>query len=112
MPSAREMMESKGIDTYEDRVFLRVLTKAVQKLNPDIGAVYFPNLKILVFYWHKVLIYKVIMDKYNTEDTKIEFHVKQIANTLKYLKAGLIPTRRLEDAVKGFNRFRTGRILT
>lgn len=110
--TARETVKNSKLDTWYDKVFVRNLIKEVQKVDPEVGAMIFPELNQIVFYWKRIIIHKVWMDEYNTEDLKLEDHKKKVADTIRYIKSGLINIHELQAGMVGFNKNKTGKLIT
>jgi CheY-like chemotaxis protein len=85
---ARDSM--KGIDTYLDKPFLRVLVDEVQKLDSNIAAFIFPSTNILIFWRKGIVVYKIILDELNTTKITIEQHTSKVREVLRMLDLGLI----------------------
>jgi hypothetical protein len=118
LPSARETFEARKneLDVFHDKPFLRAFIRTVQKIDPDIIAIYFPETYQLIFVYHWVVIYKIILNKYNVEDISVDLHLKNIKNIVIMLKNNLLPARTLvpiqEKLKKNLNKKKTGKILT
>lgn len=114
MDLASERIKQKKIETWYDRVFVKHLVKRIQDVDPDIGAIIYPETKIIVFLWRKIIVHKVILDEYNTEEKKIEQHVKEVEDRMRILKLGIIPVtsmRAIEKEASKLN-IKRGRRLT
>jgi len=118
LPSSRETFETQKnkLDVFHDKPFLRAFIRAVQKISPDIMAIYFPETYQLVFVYRWVVIYKIILNKYNIEDISVDLHLKNIKNIVIMLKNNLLPAKTLaplqEKLKKNLNKKKTGKILT
>ena len=111
LPSFRAAREVKKLNTYRDKPFINSLVKAVQKVDPGIGAMIFPEIDEIVFYWMHIIIYKVWLDEYNTTKMTIENHVKAVTDTVKLIKSGAINIKPIQRSMEGFNKNKTGKIL-
>ncbi len=104
-------LDYKKIDAWLDKAFVKVLVKKVQALDPDIGAVLYPDTKLIVFIKGGIIIYKAILNEENTTNISIEQHVENIKKTLSALKSGLIPSYTIKQAKKQTARMRGGKKL-
>jgi hypothetical protein len=90
---------AKKYNTEYDRVYATHLVKKVCGLDPDIGAFYFPNTKMIVFHVKNLIIHKVMMDEHNLSDPKsIDRHVEHVKKVLKMLELGLISVAQIKPA--------------
>ncbi len=99
------------IDAWLDKAFVRVLVKKVQALDPDIGAVLYPDTKLIVFIKGGLIVYKTILNEENTDSISIEQHVENVKNMLSALKSGLIPVYTIKEAKKQTSKMRGGKKL-
>lgn len=113
---AEDLARDKRLpETENDRTFVRHLVKKIQGVEPDVGGVYFDSTKMLVFYWRGVLIDKLILDKTNLEDIKMEEHIQRISRIIRMIKMGALPTYELDQSrsqMKNFNQRKTGKNIT
>lgn len=114
--SSREYFEEKKkeLDPFYDKVYLKYFIRQVQKISPDIGAIYFPETYQLIFFYKNVIIYKIILNKNNIEDISVERHLKNIRNIYLMLKNNLIVVDKipqLKNIKQNFNKRKTGKIL-
>lgn len=113
-PSARERFQQVRQDVFHDKPFLRAFIRAVQKINPDIIAVYFPETYQLVFLYKWVIIYKIILNKENIEDISVDLHLKNIRQIILMLKNNLLPAKMInniqQNTKSNFNKFKTGKV--
>jgi len=93
----RDLIKEKKIDVWYDKVFVKHLVKKVQDIDPDIGAVLFPDQKLIVFFWKRIIIYKILMTKEQTNDLTIDYHLDKIRNVIRLLKLNLIPVKTLNS---------------
>lgn len=118
LPSSRETFETekKNLDVFQDKPFLRAFIRSVQKINADIMAVYFPETYQLIFVYHGIIIYKIILNKYNIEDISVDLHLKNIKNIIIMLKNNLLPASIIapiqNKVKKNLNKNKTGKVLT
>lgn len=105
------MFEPQKDKFYYDKLFVKHLVKECQRLDPSVGAVFFPETKQVVFYWNRLIVGKIMLDERNLGIQPKE-HAKKIHDTIRYVKAGLIPVNEIRPRSAGFNRMRTGKILT
>lgn len=113
--SARQYFQDKKHKTYYDKVFVKLLVKKVQKMNPEVGAFIFPDQLMLVFFYRKIIIDKIILNEENLERIPFENHVTRIKEIIKMLSENKIPLydmQQLQAANKGFNSRKTGHIVT
>jgi hypothetical protein len=111
LPSARETFQSKKQDTWMDKTFVRIIVREIQKIDSDIGAFLFPETKTLLFFYKKIIIYKLTLNELNTEEIDIASHVKKVRATLHLIKIGAIPLYDIVPRMVGFNKNKTGKKL-
>jgi hypothetical protein len=115
--SARQIFDQKKneVDAFYDKPFLRSFIRAVQKINPDIMAIYFPETYQLVFVYRWVIIYKIILNKTNLEDISVDLHLKNIRDIIRMLRNNILPSKSVsalqQNMRKNFNKFKTGKLL-
>ena len=117
MQSSREYIESKEGQFENDKIFVKHLTKAIQSISDDIGAIIYPELHMVCFWMEhndkKIIIYKVLLNKDNINDQTIEDHKKKVETAVRLIKLDMLPMKQLNEAarqVKNSN-FKTGRWL-
>lgn len=93
----RDLIKESGVDVWYDKVFVRHLVKKIQDIDPDIGAVLFPESKLVVFFWKRIIIHKVLLNEDQTENLSIDWHVNEVKKVIKMLKLNLIPIRDLNN---------------
>lgn len=106
----------KGEFEY-DKVFVKHLVKAIQKVDNGIGAIIYPHLKMVVFWLEhegkNIIIHKVLLNKDNINDTTIQSHKEKVETAVRMIKLNLLPIKELNEAarqVKNAN-FKSGRWL-
>lgn len=109
--SFRGAREVQKLNTYKDKPFIKALVKGVQKVDPGIGAMIFPEVDEVVFYWKNIIIYKVWLDEYNTTKMTIEGHVKAVSTVVEMIKTGALNITPVQRSMKGFNKNKTGKLL-
>ena len=109
--NSRETVESKKLDVWYDKPFVRAIVKEAMKLSPNLAAMMFAEQKMVIFLYKRVIVYKVLLDKYNTEGVSIEDHIKKLKNVMKMVDLNLVPIRRLQTDAAGLNKNKTGIIL-
>jgi len=118
LPSSRETFETEkqNLDVFQDKPFLRAFIKSVQKINADIIPIYFPKTYQLIFVYHGIIIYKIILNRYNIEDISVDLHLKNIKNIIIMLRNNLLPANiiaPIQNKVKNnLNKNKTGKVLT
>ena len=93
----RDLIKEKKVDVWYDKVFVRHIVRKVQDIDPDIGAVLFPDQKMIVFFWKRIIIYKILMNQDQTENLTIDYHLNRIKNIIRLLKLNLIPIKTLNS---------------
>jgi len=94
----RDLIKENKVDVWYDKVFVRHLIRKVQDIDPDIGAVLYLDQKLIVFFYKRIIIYKILMNEEQTEKIPLEYHLEQIRKIIKLLKLNLIPIRVLKTA--------------
>jgi hypothetical protein len=118
LPSSRETFETekKNLDVFQDKPFLRAFIRSVQKINADIIPIYFPETYQLIFVYHGIIIYKIILNRYNIEDISVDLHLKNIKNIIIMLRNNLLPASIIapiqNKVKKDLNKNKTGKVLT
>jgi|SRR6185436_3464552 len=107
---SREAMADKKPDTYYDGVWVRHFIKDCQDVDPGIGGVLFGK-NILVLFWNRIIIYKVLLDEFNTSEVSIKYHKEQVEKVVRMLKLNMIPLKELRNSAKNFNKNKTGKLL-
>jgi hypothetical protein len=86
---ARDIIKNKE-DNWYDKVFVKYFVKKVQDLDPDVGAIVYPDTFQLVFVWKGVIIYKITLNKLNVEDISVDKHIEKLKSTLIMLRMGMV----------------------
>jgi hypothetical protein len=115
---ARE--QAKKLDTFYDKVFVKRVVKAIQDVDPGIGAVIFPtstasenSVAQIIFYWKNIILHKIWLDEKNiaSAEASIAEHQKTVRDRIRMIRLGMIDIRPLQKAVRGFNKKKTGKFL-
>jgi len=110
---SRDFFKEKKINTWYDKIWVKYLVKEIQKVDNEIGAFIFPNIKTIAFWYKNIIIYKILLNEENVDKIKIAEHKKKVEQVVRLLKLNLIPLKDLKTAarqVKNIN-FQFGRKL-
>ena len=102
--SAEETFQSKKVDTYYDKVFVRHLIHRFQGIDPEVGAVWYPHTQCVVFWWYGIILYKVMLTEHNVDEVSIQHHMDTFRMALQMVKTDPELRKRLADAAKGHNK--------
>ena len=105
--SSREVVEEKQPEVWYDRAFVRALQKSLAKHLPEVGAMIFEEQKIIVFFYRRVIIHKILLDEFNTQD--VERHVNLMRKIVTRIKLGAINIKPLVQP--RLNERKTGKAL-
>jgi hypothetical protein len=94
----RDLIKKNKIDVWYDKVFVRHIVKKIQSVDPNIGAVLYPDQKLIVFFYKRIIIYKILMNEEQTEKFPLNYHIEQIKKIIRLLKLNMIPIRELKTA--------------
>jgi hypothetical protein len=101
---AEEVFGSKKVETYYDRVFVRHLVKKFQRVDPQIGAQWYPHIQCVVFWYNGVIVYKVMLTEHNVDDVSIAKHIEKVTLAIRMLKTDRNLYARLRDLAKESNK--------
>ena len=74
----KDRIKQGKLDVFEDKIFIKHLTKEIKSIHPDIQVIFYKEQKMVCFIWRGIIFYKVLLDEYNTETIPPKEH-KQIA---------------------------------
>jgi len=81
-------------DTYKDKLYIKHLVKAIQKVDQDIGAFIYENTMTVVFFRNNIIIYKLKLDEFNTS-IPIEKHAEKVKTLCRMIDINMIPLKQL-----------------
>ena len=110
LPGAAETFQSKKMDTQYDKVFVRHIVRNFAKLCPDMGAVFYPLTQTIAFWYNGFIIYKLMLNEFNLDQTSMEEHLKRCWAALTYVKEHPEFQERMRIAVKLINK-KSGKLL-
>ena len=90
---ARNVAQTK--DTYKDKLYIKHLVKAIQKVDEDIGAFIYESTMTVVFFRNNIIIYKLKLDEYNTS-IPIEKHAEKVKNLCRLIDLNFIPLKQIQ----------------
>jgi hypothetical protein len=104
--SAEVLFDSKKklVDTYYDKTFVRHLVKQFQKVEPQIGAQWYPHIQCVVFWYNGVIVYKVMLTEYNVDEVSIKSHIEKVTLAIQMLKTDKNLYSRLRDLAQKSNK--------
>jgi hypothetical protein len=102
----RDIIKENKVDTYRDKVFIRQLVKRVRNIDPDIGAIFYPESNLIVFFWRRVIIHKVLLNEDQIDNLGLEYHINHIQKVVQMLKLGLLPIKEIKKARNNIKRLK------
>ncbi len=98
--TAREYVKDKNIDMWYDKIYVKHLIKEMQKLDSGIGAILYPETKIIIFLWDGIIVHKMLLNEYNQDTLNIKDHVEETRKIIHAMQSGIIPASTMNSVRK------------